>query len=101
MPNFSRRILAWTVDAKVTPASTCRILVAAVKNLVPAPKETEVFMDGGGENVNSEVDRLLGAANGSCQGIEQGDKDGSHAPVSVIRSIGPLSGVFVHKYSPL
>ena len=37
----------------------CRILVAAAKNLVPARKETDVFMDGGGENVNGEVDRLF------------------------------------------
>jgi len=57
--NFSRRILAWTVDDRINPGSTCRILVAAAKNLVPGPKETDVFMDGGGENVNSEVDGLF------------------------------------------
>jgi len=57
--NFSRRILAWTVDDRINPGSTCRILLAAAKNLVPGPKETDVFMDGGGENVNREVDGLF------------------------------------------
>jgi transposase InsO family protein len=57
--NFSRRILAWTVDDRINPGSTCRILLAAAKNLVPGPKETDVFMDGGSENVNDEVDGLF------------------------------------------
>ena len=57
--NFSRRILAWTVDDRINPGSTCRILVAAAKNLVPRLKETDVFMDGGSENVNDEVDGLF------------------------------------------
>jgi transposase InsO family protein len=57
--NFSRRILAWTVDDRINPGSTCRILLAAAKSLVPGLKETDVFMDGGGENVNSEVDGLF------------------------------------------
>jgi transposase InsO family protein len=57
--NFSRRILAWTVDDRINPASTCRILLAAAKNLVPGPKETDVFMDGGSENANDEVDGVF------------------------------------------
>jgi len=57
--NFSRRILAWTVDDRLNPGSTCRILVAAAKHLGATLTETDVFMDGGGENVNSEVDGLF------------------------------------------
>jgi len=57
--NFSRRILAWTVDDRINPASTCRILLAAAKNLVPGLKETDVFMDGGSENANDEVDGVF------------------------------------------
>jgi hypothetical protein len=57
--NFSRRILAWTVDDRINPGSTGRILVAAAKSLVPGLKETDVFMDGGRENVNDEVDGVF------------------------------------------
>jgi hypothetical protein len=57
--NFSRRILAWTVDDRINPASTCRIVLAAAKNLVPGLKETDVFMDGGSENANDEVDGVF------------------------------------------
>ena len=57
--NFSRCILAWTVDDRINPGSTCRILVAAARHLGATVAETDVFMDGGGENVNSEVDGLF------------------------------------------
>jgi len=57
--NFSRRILACTVDDRINPGSTRRILVAAAKHLGVSSTETDVFMDGGGENVNNEVDGLF------------------------------------------
>jgi hypothetical protein len=57
--NFSRRILAWTVEAKLSPTSTCRILVAAARTMDVNRAATDVFMDGGSENVNGTVDRVV------------------------------------------
>ena len=57
--NFSRRILAWTVEPKLSPTSTCRVLVAAATTMDRASTATAVFMDGGGENVNGVVDRVF------------------------------------------
>ncbi len=34
--NFSRKILAWTVAARLAPTSTCQVLIAAGKHLVSA-----------------------------------------------------------------
>jgi transposase InsO family protein len=60
--NFSRRILSWTVEAKLSPTSTCRVLVAAAKTMDGAASATAVFMDGGSENVNGDVDRVFDLA---------------------------------------
>ncbi len=57
--NFSRRILAWTVEAKLAPISTCRVLVAAATQLETASPATDVFMDSGSENLNGAVDRVF------------------------------------------
>jgi hypothetical protein len=44
--NFSRRILAWTVEAKLSPNSTCRVLGAAAKSMDGGARAADVFMDG-------------------------------------------------------
>jgi hypothetical protein len=57
--NFSRRILAWTVEAKLSPSSTCRVLGAAARSMDGGARTADVFMDGGSENVNGAVDRVF------------------------------------------
>jgi len=59
--NFSRKILAWTVAARLEPATTCHILLAAGKHLVSAGRPL-LYADSGIENINGVVDAtLLGA----------------------------------------
>jgi putative transposase len=57
--NFSRRILAWKLVLRLEPQTTCQILVEAAKNL-PKGDGATVVTDSGIENVNQEVDDLLG-----------------------------------------
>jgi putative transposase len=54
--NFSRRILAWTMDIKVDPTSTCKILHEAGEKLLGMTPT--VYADSGVENVNGLVDEL-------------------------------------------
>jgi transposase InsO family protein len=54
--NFSRRILAWRLELRLSPTTTCEILTEAGKNLDTTPT---VIADSGVENVNSEVDQLV------------------------------------------
>ena len=59
--NFSRKILAWTIGARLDPSATCRVLVEAGQHLVPTdvrPTIT-VMADSGVENVNAAVDATL------------------------------------------
>jgi len=56
--NFSRRILAWTVAARLEPATTCRVLLAAGKHLVSSGRPL-LYADSGVENVNAAVDDTL------------------------------------------
>jgi transposase InsO family protein len=59
--NYSRKILAWTVAARLDPTTTCQVLVAAGKRLVAAGR-TVVYADSGVENVNAAVDATLSSA---------------------------------------
>ena len=57
--NFSRRILAWTLEERLGAGGTCRILLEAGRHLGTFPVETTVMTDSGTENVNGNVDDLL------------------------------------------
>ena len=59
--NFSRKILAWTVAARLEPTSTCQVLLAAGKHLVSAGRPL-LYADAGIENVNGVVDATLFSA---------------------------------------
>jgi putative transposase len=56
--NFSRRILAWRVSAKLEVASTLAVLHAVGASLGGAEVPT-VLVDAGVENVNGSVDALI------------------------------------------
>ena len=59
--NFSRKILAWTIGARLHPSATCRVLVEAGKHLdaTDARPTVTVMTDSGIENVNAAVDATL------------------------------------------
>ena len=59
--NFSRKILAWTVAARLDPTATCGVLVQAGQHLAPADPRPAitVMADSGVENVNAAVDATL------------------------------------------
>ncbi len=59
--NFSRRIQAWTLEEWLGAGGTCRILLEAGRHLGTRVVETTVMTDSGTENVNGNVDALLGA----------------------------------------
>jgi hypothetical protein len=61
MDNFSRKILAWTIGARLDPTATCGVLVEAGKHLAPAEPRPAitVMADSGVENVNAAVDATL------------------------------------------
>jgi transposase InsO family protein len=56
--NFSRKVLAWTVAARLDPMNTHDVLTRAAGNLA-APTVAAVFMDSGVENLNGDVDALF------------------------------------------
>jgi putative transposase len=56
--NFSRKIPAWTVAARLQPTATCQVLLAAGKHLVSAGRPL-LYADSGIENVNAAVDDAL------------------------------------------
>jgi putative transposase len=58
--NFSRRILSWRLVLRLEPQTTCQVLAEAAKNLPKDGDGATVVADSGGENVNQEVDSLLG-----------------------------------------
>ncbi len=60
LDNFSRRILVWKLTTRLEPQTTCQILAEAAKNLPNDGGGTTVVADSGVENVNQEVDNLLG-----------------------------------------
>jgi transposase InsO family protein len=60
LDNFSRRILAWRLAARLEPKTTCLVLAEAAKNLLKNGDGANVIANSGVENVNDEVDDLLG-----------------------------------------
>ena len=56
--NYSRKILAWAVAARLDPTSTCQVLLAAGRHLVSAGRP-DLYADSGVENVNAAVDKTL------------------------------------------
>ena len=58
--NFSRRILAWKLVLRLAPQTTCQVLIESAKNLPKGGDGATVVADSGDENVNHEVDDLLG-----------------------------------------
>jgi putative transposase len=58
--NFSRRILAWKLALRLAPQTTCEILTEAARALPSDGETANVVADSGVENVNNEVDALLG-----------------------------------------
>lgn len=59
--NYSRKILAWTVAARLEPMATCQVLLAAGKHVVSAGRPL-LYADSGVENVNGAVDATLVSA---------------------------------------
>jgi len=57
--NYSRRILSWTLEARLGSGGTCQILREAAIALRNRSRETTVVADSGSENVNGEVGELL------------------------------------------
>ena len=55
--NFSRRVLAWRVHASFLPAVTAELLIEAAN--AAETSKPQVLVDGGIENYNNAVDRLV------------------------------------------
>ena len=60
--NFSRRLLAWKLEEKLSPTTTCMVLAEAAKYLPEVLSRVTLLTDSGVENVNCTVDEFL--ANG-------------------------------------
>jgi transposase InsO family protein len=59
--NFSRRILAWKLAVRLQPETTCLVLGEAARNLPQMSEPPTVVADSGVQNVNGEVDALVGS----------------------------------------
>lgn len=59
--NFSRRLLAWRVSERFDPANTVAILIEAARSLAPADTPPTLLSDAGVENVNTQIDDLIGS----------------------------------------
>jgi transposase InsO family protein len=57
--NFSRRILSWTLEARLGSGATCRVLRRAAKQIADSTGGSLVVTDAGSENVNGDVDEEL------------------------------------------
>ena len=57
--NFSRRLLAWKLEEKLSPTTTCEVLAEAAKDLPEAKSPVTLLTDSGVENVNETVNRFL------------------------------------------
>ena len=55
--NFSRRVLAWRVHDSFLPAVTAELLMEAAQDI--KDNKPQLLVDGGVENYNSEVDKLI------------------------------------------
>ena len=58
--NFSRRILAWRVAETFAPVNSVAVLVEAGRGATPSMTTPVVLADAGVENVNAQVDALIG-----------------------------------------
>ena len=58
--NFSCRILAWKLAARIEPQTTCAVLSKAAARLDLKTSPATVVADSGVENVNAEIDELIG-----------------------------------------
>jgi putative transposase len=61
--NYSRRILSWTLEARLGSGATCRVLREAAMQIVCNADSSLVVTDAGSENVNRDVDAELGDSN--------------------------------------
>ena len=61
--NYSRRILSWTLEARLGSGATCRVLSEAAKQIVGSAGGSLVVTDAGSENVNRDVDLELDDSN--------------------------------------
>ena len=57
--NFSRRLLAWRLEEKLSPTTTCEVLAEAAKYLPEAKSQVMLLTDSGVENINDQVDTFL------------------------------------------
>ncbi len=57
--NYSRRILSWTLEARLGSGATCRVLREAAEQIVGNAGSSLVVTDAGSENVNRDVDEEL------------------------------------------
>jgi putative transposase len=57
--NISRRLLAWKLEERFSPTTTCEVLAEAAKCLPEARSEVTLLTDSEVENVNETVDELL------------------------------------------
>lgn len=58
--NYSRKILAWCVATKFDVMNTVKILREAASQAVSATSTPKLLVDGGSENLNANVDELIG-----------------------------------------
>jgi putative transposase len=58
--NFSRRILAWRVADTFAPVNSVAVLLEASTRATPSDAAPVVLADAGIENVNAQVDELIG-----------------------------------------
>jgi transposase InsO family protein len=58
--NFSRRILAWRVADTFAPVNRVAVLLEASQGATPSGCPPVVLADAGVENVNAQVDELIG-----------------------------------------
>ncbi len=59
LDNFSRRLLAWKLEEKLSPTTTCELLAEAAKLLPETQPIVTLLTDSGVENVNETVDEFL------------------------------------------
>ena len=57
--NFSRHLLAWKLEEKLSPVTTCVVLAEAAKNLPEALSRVTLLTDSGVKNVNDAVDKFV------------------------------------------
>ena len=57
--NFSRRILSWWLGASPEPTATAALLIEAADGRTAAASQQSVMVDGGVENFNGAVDKLV------------------------------------------